>query len=150
MHRKLSVWRLSVQPVAKTSTKWRRYGTHTTISLCRNPESYVIGIEYITLMSHDHQDVLNHRQINYLWKANIKHQILLYWPFMRGIHWWPVISPYKWPAIWITFPCHYVITITPWHKRLLTLLSLRSTEVGRCSFELFWWTCSVIDQQPHV
>ena len=34
-----------------------------------------------------------------------------YWPFVRGIHWWPVDSPHKEPLVWKEFPCHDIIMI---------------------------------------
>ena len=32
-------------------------------------------------------------------------QYLYYWPFVRGIHWWPVDSPHKGPVMQKTYPC---------------------------------------------
>ena len=40
-------------------------------------------------------------------ELNIK--ALFYWPFVRGIQWWPVDSPHKGPMIWKAFPCHVAI-----------------------------------------
>ena len=40
-------------------------------------------------------------------KENIK--IPHYWPFIRGIHCWPVDSPHNRPAIQIAFPCLDII-----------------------------------------
>ena len=40
-------------------------------------------------------------------QINIKD--LRYWPFVRGIHRWPVNSPHKWPVTQKTFPFDGVI-----------------------------------------
>ena len=43
-------------------------------------------------------------------QANNKEVMLAphYWPFVRGIHWWPVDSPHKGPVMWKALPCHDV------------------------------------------
>ena len=38
-----------------------------------------------------------------------KHQGLCYWPFVRGIHQWPVDSPPNGPVMRKVFPCHDLI-----------------------------------------
>ena len=43
--------------------------------------------------------------------SDIKGNIIAldYWPFVKGIHWWPVDSLHKGPVMWKVFPCHDVI-----------------------------------------
>ena len=38
-----------------------------------------------------------------------KHQNSILLAFVRGIHWWPVNSPHKWPVTWKIFPFDDVI-----------------------------------------
>ena len=84
----------------------------------------------ITMMSHDHHGISIHWQLDCLFnscplwyqrkhqstvnftvcstvvhsdiKGNIK--ALDNWPFVNGIHWWPVDSPHKGPVMWKVFP----------------------------------------------
>ena len=41
-----------------------------------------------------------------------KHQNLCYWPFVRGIHSWPVNSLHKGPVMMRAFPCYAIIMVT--------------------------------------
>ena len=38
-----------------------------------------------------------------------KHQSSVSLAFVRGIHWWPLNSPFKWPVMWKMFPFDDVI-----------------------------------------
>ena len=38
-----------------------------------------------------------------------------YWPFLKGIHWWPVDSPHKVPVMWKAFPYYDVTMRVDWH-----------------------------------
>ena len=44
-------------------------------------------------------------------QANIKESIKApqHWPFVKGIHRWPVDSPHKGPVMWKALPCHDII-----------------------------------------
>ena len=44
-------------------------------------------------------------------EANSKNQNLHYWPFVKGIHQWPVGSPHKAPVMQKEFPFHDIIMI---------------------------------------
>ena len=57
----------------------------------------------IVMTSHERHVVSNHRLFDYLFNSlcgptSKKHQSLHYWPFVRGIHRWPVNSPRKGPV----------------------------------------------------
>ena len=41
-----------------------------------------------------------------------------HWPFVRGIHRWLVVSPYKGPVMWKVFLCHEIIIRTETHSDL--------------------------------
>ena len=56
--------------------------------------------------------------------ANVK-KAPNYWPFVRGIHRWPVDSPYRGPVIWKAFPCHDGF-VWWWCLRILSCLSMSS------------------------
>ena len=59
----------------------------------------------ITMMSHEHHGISNHCQLDCLFNSLLmcttnktwKHSY--HWPFVRGIHWWPVDSPHKGPVM---------------------------------------------------
>ena len=80
---------------------------------------------FIRVILYKCQRVSNHYQLDCLLnnlfrltttKENI--QIPHYWPFVRGIHQWPVDSPHKGPAMWKTFPCNDMIMVAVyqcWH-----------------------------------
>ena len=54
-------------------------------------------------------------------QARIKENIKAprYWPFVRGIHRWPVNSPHKGPVTRKMFPFHDVIMVVPEHTKVL-------------------------------
>ena len=57
----------------------------------------------ITMTSHERYLISNHHTFNCLFKIlcgpiSEKHQSSHYWPFVRGIHRWPVNSPHKGPV----------------------------------------------------
>ena len=57
----------------------------------------------ITMTSHERHVVSNYRSSDCLFNSlsgptSKKHQSLHYWPFVRGIHRWPVNSSHKWPS----------------------------------------------------
>ena len=77
----------------------------------------------ITVMSHEHHHISNHWEtqlfIHQVFQTYKKHQIPYYWPFVRGIHLWPVDSPHKGPAMWIAFPHDVIVSpksnLSLWH-----------------------------------
>ena len=70
----------------------------------------------ITMTSHERHVVWNHRSFeclfNSLWgPTSKKHQNLLYWSFVRGIHRWPGDSPHKGPVTRKKLPFDDVIML---------------------------------------
>ena len=61
----------------------------------------------ITVMSHEHHAISNHKQLDCCKADNSKEMnSSCYWPFVREIHQWLVKFPYKGPIMWKVFPCH--------------------------------------------
>ena len=54
-----------------------------------------------------------------------KFRSLHYWPFLKGIDWWPVDSPHKGLVMQKVFPCHDVIILQGCHRSwIMSLISL--------------------------
>ena len=74
-------------------------------------------------------------------------QAQCYWPFVRGIHRWPVDSPHNWPVMWKVFPWHDVtwtaLAITIWW--IMSYLKRASQPLShpRIYVQWFFW-CRMI------
>ena len=98
-----------------------------------NGLSHCLNKSLITVTSNEHHSVLNHWQIDCLfrltnYKVNIK--ALHHGSFVRGIHLSPVDSPLKGPVIWKAFPCHDIIMIDwidKWSGPRLNIKTVLST-----------------------
>ena len=104
---------------------------------------------YIRVMSHECDGISNHWQLNYLSNslfrrtAKIALKLCIPGPLhVRGIHWWLMDSPQKWPAIQETYP-YVMMSSRPYLspagiQRLLASLHLlksrASGEEGDLSF----------------
>ena len=68
---------------------------------------------FITVRLHEHRGVSNHRQLDlynsWFKVATSKIKTPHCWPFVDGIHRWPVVSPYKGSILRRAFHCHDVI-----------------------------------------
>ena len=98
LHRKLSFWQLSVQPVIKISSKWRHFcfsGIHT---------SHTPTTERDGGSNFRQPDCL----FNNLFKKTSKKtpKLRISGPFLTG-----GIPPHKEPVIRETFPCHDVVSL---------------------------------------
>ena len=91
--------------------------------------------EWITEVSlqwrhNEHHSVSNHQSLDCLlihlfsrtWKIHIKNSASL--AFVRGIHWWPVDYPHKWPVTRKIFPFYDVVM---WRSRCLIQLPMQPT-----------------------
>ena len=70
----------------------------------------------ITMTSHERHVVSNHRSLDCLFNSlcaptSKRHQSPHYWPFVRGIHRWPVNSPHKGPVTRKKLPFDDVIMV---------------------------------------
>ena len=70
------------------------------LNLCRPGET-------ITVSSHERKGVWNQLFFQAYSRENIKAS--QHWPFVRGIHWWQVVSPHTWSIKRKAFPYHAVV-----------------------------------------
>ena len=128
LHWKLSKWQLSVQPMIKISSKWRHFcfsdwlGSNETI--LKN-----IG-EMRRCLTTNKYDKIRNRGDFVTWKC-----FWCYWPFVRGIHPWPIDSPHKGPLM----RKFYVSSLCAWTSCVernveLPVISLKRNVVSLTKF----------------
>ena len=96
------------------------------------------------MTSHERHVVSNHLSFNCLFNSlcrssSNKHQSRHYWPFVRGIHRWPVNSRHKWPVTRKMIPSDDVIMTRtkPW-VNLTLMFELWKKHVFRISVYPRW------------
>ena len=82
--------------------------------------------QHITTTSHGRHVVSNHRSLDCLFNrlfgpTSKKHQSPRYWPFVRGIHRWPVNSPHKGP---VTLKKSFHLMTSSWNMYMTNLFSI--------------------------
>ena len=75
--------------------------------------------------------------------GNIK--ALHHWPFLKGIHWWLVHSPHKWPATQRVFPMHDIILEEPSQHNFKSFILevLNNTFCWPFSIRFDHWKCTL-------
>ena len=105
---------------------------------------FVRNMNYPLLWRHNGRDgVSNHQSQDCLLKLHSggdqrKHQSSASLTFMRGIQWWPVSSPHKWPVTRKMFPFNYVIMQKKPHGEIIWDLTKIYRKILRLNCIRLW------------